>query len=301
MFKVINDVSTVHSWEILDSKHKVAFVTTGVYLTLPSDNKIVFLDKRLAENLAMRIQDLVPIKESVVSAAISTICSNIKKSASMPTPKDFISIYYDKVYYFFYQLDSDSTVITFRASHPIDITFNLPLFVWLYIIEHFRVKPKCVTPNVGVWMSLPHDTSLHSDQVVDSILQFIKEFKVNTGHDFGLTMNGSYSYHFASILQSVFPGGKVCLVAPYHYCIFKYKDTAFDINGIYIGASSEYVDLTDAPTDIIANLTHNPLRRSDISSTYWDCRLFLEEFVSAETLLKYDSLYKRGEFDKVFH
>lgn len=66
-----------------------------------------------------------------------------------------------------------------------------------------------------------------------------------------------YCYHFAVILRDLFPGGEMCIAAPFGHIVYVYENIPYDVEGVYDGEATDFIPISFLG-DRITNFKHIP-------------------------------------------
>lgn len=105
-------------------------------------------------------------------------------------------------------------------------------------------------------------TQMRSD-VNEKIIEFIGNFyKSNDkSHEecevIRKQFRSGYCYHFAVILNDLFPGGEICIAAPFGHIVYVYETIPYDVEGIYDGEAIDLIPISFLG-DRITNFKHIP-------------------------------------------
>lgn len=66
-----------------------------------------------------------------------------------------------------------------------------------------------------------------------------------------------YCYHFAVILKDLFPGGEICVAAPFGHIVYVYENIPYDVEGVYDGEATDLIPISFLG-DRIKNFKHIP-------------------------------------------
>ena len=75
-----------------------------------------------------------------------------------------------------------------------------------------------------------------------------------------LLFSAGYCYHFAIILNHLFPGGTICLAAPFGHIVYVYKEFAFDINGVSDVETHCFIPVSELSQEELNDFIHVPGR-----------------------------------------
>lgn len=75
-----------------------------------------------------------------------------------------------------------------------------------------------------------------------------------------LLFSAGYCYHFAIILNHLFPGGTICLAAPFGHIVYVYKEFVFDINGVSDVETHCIIPASELSQEELNGFTHVPGR-----------------------------------------
>lgn len=292
----IADFDTVEKNVTLNFTEKYAYIAFH-------DNLAVYrIDKQFLFALDKAMPSLHALSTEILENMLNQYFKSIYDRNVDNDGSTFSMLNKDKLYVVYCSTENIQclTTVVFNEDGSKYLELELPAHIWYYLIDHFverSYEPEITIRSVIV---TPKLASLPKDSIANQILEFIQKFRSHTVDSIFDLMSSDYSYHFAVILQAVFPGGSIRLAAPYHYCVYKYGDTEFDIKGIYIGPSTDFISLTEMSKELFGTLTHNPTCPK-LTDVYWNCREFLVCNAKPATVLQYDALYKRGEFCKILH
>ena len=88
-----------------------------------------------------------------------------------------------------------------------------------------------------------------------------------------------YCYHFAVILRDLFPGGEMCIAAPFGHIVYVYENIPYDVEGVYDGEATDFIPIysqafSTIPTFFNPSMSYlaNPvscISSMFIGSMYW--------------------------------
>lgn len=85
-------------------------------------------------------------------------------------------------------------------------------------------------------------------------------FANDSGNTIQLLFSAGYCYHFAIILNHLFPGGTICLAALFGHIIYVYKKFAFDINGVSDAETHCFIPVSELSQEELNDFIHVPGR-----------------------------------------
>lgn len=161
-----------------------------------------------------------------------------------------------------------------------------------------------------VW--LKDQQSLYADPV---ILKFIADvlFRITPGISAADSVDvihtlysSGYCYYFASMLESAFPGGKICVCAPYSHIVYIYEGYVYDIDGVSSAEYDQYLPV-DLIGDHVNDFKHIPGKALTFSSA--DINELMQKYCPIYALANFPNdreiinrsvavAYQTGEYEK---